>query len=90
MDRARDVAERHLPAALVGAITPEERWWRGRTVLVLWIQGLSLRLAWTYAMDDDPDQCRFYRDMMATLDDRRLLADLESTSELRAERATWP
>ncbi len=85
-----DLVERYLPAELMARIPLDDRWWRGRTILVLWAIGHSLREAWTFGMDDTPDQAAFYRDMMSQLDDGRLIGDLEASAADRARRAKWP
>lgn len=85
-----DLIERNLPRELVAHIPPQDRWWRGRTILVLWAIGHPLREAWAFGMDDTPDQAAFYRDMMGRLDDARLSADLEASAAGRARRSVWP
>lgn len=85
-----DPLEAYLPASLVALIPPADRWWRVRTVLVLWTVGHSLREAWAFAMNDDPRQVAFYRETMGRIDDRRIIADLEATARERLASAAWP
>lgn len=85
MSESTDVVRRYLPAEFVARIPPADLAWRGRTILLLWVLGYSLQMAWCLGMVDEPEQVRFYRDAMADCDNARLAADLDATAASRGD-----
>lgn len=76
---------RYLPAHFVARLPTDGRAWRGRTVLLLWALGYPLEMAWSLGMTADPDQSREFEQLMAQLDDQRLVAQLDASAEARGD-----
>jgi hypothetical protein len=80
-----DLVERYLPEPLWRRLSPMDRWWQGRTILVLWALGYPLELAWSYAISAAGEHATELQAWMADLEDARLIADLESSAEVRGD-----
>lgn len=59
-------------------LSVEERAWRGRAFLVVYVLTGSLPFAWAYALDDDPDHVAECRAVVATIPDAAIRDGLDS------------
>ena len=80
-----DLFERYLPAHFLARLPMDGRAWRGRTVLLLWALGYPLEMAWSLGMGADRDQAREFEQLMARLDDQRLIVQLDASAEARGD-----
>jgi hypothetical protein len=84
--RDRDeLLERYLPAPFRLRLPQGEASWRGRTVLLLWALGYPLEMAWSLGMTADAEQASTFEELMSRLDDRRLVAQLDTTADIRGD-----
>jgi len=67
----RDLVPAPIPARW-SAHDGQERYWRARTAINLWLIGFSHRAAWSAALSTDPDWVAYMRDGFTSLSDDRL------------------
>ncbi len=80
-----DVVDRYLPEPLWRRLPPTVRWWRGRTILLLWALGYPLEMAWSYGISAEGELAIELQGWMAQLEDARLIADLEASADARGD-----
>lgn len=80
-----DLVERYLPEPFWRRLPPLDRWWRGRTILLLWALGYPLEMAWSYGISVEGERAAELQGWMAQLEDARLIGDLEATAEIRGD-----
>ncbi len=80
-----DLVERYLPEQLWRRLPSTDRWWRGRTILLLWALGYPLEIAWSYAISAEGEQAAELQSWMPELEDARLIADLEASVAVRGD-----
>jgi hypothetical protein len=80
-------------------LEPEERDWRGRAALRLWLLGYSVRTAWLHALSEDPEWSHHLRyERVESVDDRllpgevlrRRLMDVVRAEATSAARSSGP
>ncbi len=82
---ATDLVERYLPRDFFVRIRERDRAWRGRIILMLWVVGYPLGMAWSLGLTDDVAMVAFYRDAVSRLDDARLIAALDASVDTRGD-----
>ena len=83
-----DVLAGYLPLRIrwrFRTVSPRERAWRLRTVLLLWSLGYALDHAVFLAMADDRPTIAAFEASLARFDDERLVACLEATADERGD-----